>query len=71
MREFDRGGPLHCALLRYAQAQFTQLAQAAACYIRCAKSRQTPTRAISVSTAEVLEFDAGPTGNSGSDRCSP
>lgn len=32
MREFDRGGPLHRALLRYTQAQITQLAQAAACY---------------------------------------
>ena len=32
MREFDRGGPLHHALLRYAQAQITLLAQAAACY---------------------------------------
>jgi CRP-like cAMP-binding protein len=32
MREFDRGGPLRSALLRYAQAQITQLVQAAACY---------------------------------------
>jgi CRP-like cAMP-binding protein len=32
MREFDRGGALHRALLRYTQAQITQLAQTAACY---------------------------------------
>lgn len=32
MREFDRGGPLRSALLRYTQAQITQLAQAAACF---------------------------------------
>jgi len=32
MREFDRGGALRSALLRYTQALMTQLAQAAACY---------------------------------------
>jgi CRP-like cAMP-binding protein len=32
MREFDRGGALRDALLRYTQALITQLAQAAACY---------------------------------------
>jgi CRP-like cAMP-binding protein len=31
-REFDRGGALRSALLRYTQALITQLAQAAACY---------------------------------------
>jgi CRP-like cAMP-binding protein len=32
MREFDRGGALRRALLRYTQAQITQLTQTAACY---------------------------------------
>jgi CRP-like cAMP-binding protein len=32
MREFDRGGALRSALLRYTQALMTQLCQAAACY---------------------------------------
>ena len=32
MREFERGGPLRSALLRYTQVQITQLTQAAACY---------------------------------------